>query len=155
MTKTVLVACKLPAGMILEADGIGQVRLNGANSAYVPGAPGLTHVPEDKWLLLETVYASHSAFTSQAIFATGSDRVADVSAMADELKDERTGFEGLDPQNPATGIKPSEDSASAMAKLIEANTQTATPTKAVEGADAAAALELATTVKAPARKGRK
>lgn len=153
MSKTVLVACKLPCGLVL--DGIGgenSIVLNGMNTALLPGAPGLTHVPEHEWSYIQAAYADHAAFKSQSVFASGSDKVADAMAQATELSDERTGFEGLDPKSPSARVKPHDEQK--LDAQIALN-QTATPRIAVEGADLGAALEVATAAKAKPAAGGK
>lgn len=144
MSKTILVGCKLPCGMVLDGlRGQNSVELNGANSTYVPGAPGLTHVDEDEWSYLSAAYASHPAFVNQSIYAHGTDSVADALAIAEELKDETTGFEGIDPHKPDAGLEPMD--AAKLDHALQENTGAA-PRKKLEGADRAAALE-ATSVK--------
>lgn len=157
MSKTVLVACKLPCGLVLDGTGgENSIVLNGMNTALLPGAPGLTHVDEDDWLYVKAAYAEHAAFKSNSVFASGSDKVADTMAQAAELRDERTGFEGLDPKSPSARVKPHDEQK--LDAQIALN-QTATPRIAVEGADLGAALEVATSAKAkpaakPAAKGK-
>lgn len=140
MSKTVLIACKLPSG--LQLDGInGPVVLNGQNSTYVPDAPGLTHVDADEWTYLSAQYAEHSAFKSNSIFATGSAKVEDQLALADDLQGEKTGFEGIDPLNPGANLEPQNPSN--VDKALNENAGKQTPKKALKGADKVAALEAA------------
>lgn len=148
----ILVACKLPNGLILDPPGIPPVTLNGKNTAYLPGAPGLTNVDESVWALLLATYGDHPAFVSQAIFATGTDKVADIQAMAQELVGEKTGFEGIDPNKPGAGIKIDESTQAATEKLMQQNAAVPAPAKSVEGADAAAAAQLAAGT--PKRRGK-
>lgn len=141
MSKTILVGCRLPCGIVL--DGAGKtVELNGANTSYVPGAPGLTHVDAAQWDYIKVAYASHAAFVNESIFATGSDKPADIADAAEDLKDEKTGFEGLDPAKPGVLLKPENEQK--LSKALEANAGPA-PRKAPQTkADKAAALALAT-----------
>ena len=110
MSKTILVGCRLPAGLVLDGMFVDKpVLLNGTNTTMVQGAPGLTHVDETEWLYLKEQYAKHSAFVSDAVFAfKSSDKVADVLAIAEDLSENKTGFEGLDPNKPAPGLEPED-----------------------------------------------
>lgn len=138
MSKTVLVGCKLPSGIVLDGPKT-PILLNGQNTALIPGAPGLTHVEENTWAYLQATYGEHSAFKSNSIFSTGTASVADVSDAADDLAGEKTGFEGLDPENPAKGLIPED-----AAKLAKAKSEAKTTTKKAQSkADRAAAVELA------------
>lgn len=139
MSKTVIIGCRLPHGIALQGmDGI--VVLNGQNTALVPGAPGLTHVDEAQVAYLFATYEDYAPFKSNAVFTTGSGKVADVAAMARELEDVQTGFEGIDPDKPAAGVAPEGD----VGKAKELAERAGRPSKAPAApADKAAASELA------------
>lgn len=141
MSKTVLVVCKLPCGIVLDGtSGENSIELNGCNTALVPGAPGLTHVDETEWLYLKMRYADHAAFKNNSIFTSETDKVADALDMADELKDEKTGLEGIDPNKPGKNLKPQDERK--VEEQINQNLGTA-PRKNTKGANRAAALEAA------------
>lgn len=140
----VIVGCKIPSGLILDGSA-GRVTLNGTNTSLIDGGVGLTHVDATEWLYLSQVYATHSAFVGGAVFSyKDSDKVADVLAIAEDLADEKTGFEGLDPNAPAAGLKP-EDPVKLKQELNK-NTGPKAPAKVAKlsAADKAAALEAAT-----------
>lgn len=109
MSKTVVVACKLPHGIVLEhpMNPANTVTLNGRNKSPIIGATyATTAVDADFWEQWLAVNKEFGAIKSGAIFVAKSD--ADASAMAAEFKDRRTGFEamqtdGKDPR--ATGVK--------------------------------------------------
>lgn len=105
MSKTVLIGCKLPHGITLSGPNGEDIKINGMNTSLVAGGFGLTHVSEDIAAYLGAVYEDHSAFQSKALFPVASNKVADAVAMARELADERTGFEGLNPEAPAPGME--------------------------------------------------
>lgn len=143
MSKTVLVGCKLPCG--IELDGPrGTITINGKNTSMIANGFGLTHIDETDWAYLLAVYSTHAAFKNNAIFATGSDSVADVAELAEDLKSEKTGMEGLDPTKPGAGVEP-EDKGK-LAKALNENAGKGTASKtAKKAADKAAAIELAQT----------
>ncbi len=141
MSKTVLVACKLPSG--IELDGTtGVILINGTNTAMVPGAPGLTHVEANEWAYLQATYAEHAVFKNNSVFTHGDDNVGNIIAMADELENEKTGLEGLDPTKPGAGLKP-EDEGKLKQSLNESAEKPGVKSGKVKGADKAAALAVA------------
>ncbi len=140
MSKTILIGCKLPSGLVLDGPRGEPIELNGQNTSMVLGGFGLTHVPESIWAYLEMTYEQHAAFKSKSIFTAGNASVAEVAAVADELEGERTGFEGLDPHKPAPGLQP-ENTAN-LNKELKQNANAAPKGKAKGKADQAAALEL-------------
>ncbi len=139
MSKTILIGCKLPSGIVLDGPA-GPIELNGMNTALVLGGFGLTHVKEDDWAYLSMMYEAHAAFKSNAIFTAGNANVADVAAVASELRDEKTGLEGIDPNKPAKGLEP--DSAKLNESLKQNEGKPGATRKAKSKADVAAALEL-------------
>jgi len=144
MSKTVLIACKLPNGIVLDLPNGEKVTLNGTNTALLNGAPGLTHVDESKWMLLSTLYAKHTSFESQAIFAHNtSDKVADVIDKAADLSEIKTGLEGIDPLNPGDKAITVEEGAKAAIEQAAAQPKVRVK-KAQAKADQAAAVEAAT-----------
>lgn len=141
MPKQVLIGCKLPHGITLNGPH-GPVTLNGMNTSRIAGGFGMTTVDGDVAAYLGAVYEDHSAFKSNAVFVSDSYKVAEIAAMARELQDEKTGFEGLDPEKPAPGVQVESDAS--LKKAIQQNETAPRPVKAPEApADKAAALELA------------
>lgn len=139
MSKTVIIGCRLPHGITLQGMD-GPVTLNGQNTALVPGAPGLTHVDESQSAYLFATYEQYAPFQSNAIFTTNTAKVSDAAAMARELEDVQTGFEGVDPDAPAPGVKPEGD----VDKAKEVAERAGRPSRAPKAAaDKAAAGELA------------
>lgn len=143
MSKTILIACKLPHGLALQGMG-GEsdvVKLNGANSAMVDGAPGLTHVEETQAQYLMSAYAEHSAFKNNAVYSYGTDSVSDITDMTGDLADNKTGLEGLDANKPAPGLL--ADDPKALEKARAEAERKPRPTKGVAKADKAAAAQIA------------
>lgn len=107
-TVMVVVGCKLPHGIVLEAGRYGdpnytRVRLNGSNSARVVGGYGLTDVSRDFW---ETWYKGHRnlGFVRDGfVFVHGDE--ASAAAHAREQAGKRTGLEPLDPTRPDPRVK--------------------------------------------------
>ena len=143
MSNTVLVGCKLPSGIVLDG-ATRKIELNGLNTTMISGGVGLTHVDAVEWMYIQEVYKSHAAFASNAVFNyKDSDSVADVVEMAADLSEVKTGFEGLDPNAPANGIKP--DDPAKLKKVLGENEGAKVPAKAVASKkDRAAAIEAAT-----------
>lgn len=142
--KTILVGCKLPAGLTLD-DGVGgQITLNGLSSSMIEGGFGLTHVPEVTWMFLQSTYAEHSAFKSNAVFSyKDSSSVSDLVDVAEDLKDIKTGMEGIDPAKPAPGIQANDPTQ--VKKDLNANATAKKPAKVPSSKqDQAAAIALAT-----------
>ena len=137
----VLIGCKLPNGIVLDGMS-GPVALNGANTSLVIGGGfGLTYVDEGEAAYLMAAYAEHSAFKSKSIFTQNSASVDDIADLADDLKENTTGLEGVNPDTPAPGLAPADTTQKAMAEA-KATPRPATPV--ATKADRAAAVELAT-----------
>ncbi len=141
-SNTVLIGCKLPQGIIVEVEG-KKLKLNGMNTAMIAGGYGLTTVSADQAAIFFATHADFGPVVSNAIFTHNSDDIASIVDLGDELKDERTGFEGLDPTKPAAGLKPDDKQATNQQGVETAPIQRA---KALSKADkkAAAALAAAT-----------
>lgn len=120
---TVTVACRLPAGLRFEnvpgVDG-GVLMLKGSNDDWALkmadeyGEAGLTSgVPAEAWAYIEShpFYSKARYFKSGAVFAATKNR--DVIKEAQNRADEKTGFEGLDPEALPAKI---EDAAKAEAQ---------------------------------------
>lgn len=137
---TVLIGCKLPHGIVLKGSEGQDIKLNGVNTSLVAGGFGITHVDDSEWAYLSAIYEDFDPFKSQAIFTYETAKVADLKAIAAELSDVKTGFEGIDPTAPAAGLKPE----AGVEKQLEAAERAPRPTKApASAADKAAANELA------------
>lgn len=140
MAKTIIIGCKLPHGITLKGMSGQDVHLNGMNTSLIPGGFGVTNVDADEAAYLNAAYADFAPFKSNAIFTPGTGKISDVAAMGRELSDERTGFEGINPDKPAPGLKPEGN----VDKALEAAERAPRPSKAPEApADKAAANELA------------
>lgn len=105
----ITVCCKLPFGLHMDV-GNQRVTLNGANSAQIVDShgvkTGLTQVDKgffDAWL---GIHKDAAFVKNGAIFA--SDSAGRARAEASERRDEKTGFEGLNPDAPAAGIVPAD-----------------------------------------------
>jgi hypothetical protein len=137
---TVLIGCKLPHGVVLKGSAGQDIKLNGVNTALVAGGFGITHVEENEAAYLFAVYEEFAPFKSNAVFTYNTSKVSDLKSIAAELSDVPTGFEGVDPQNPAQGLKPD----ASVDKQLAAAEQQQRPSKAPAApADKAAANELA------------
>lgn len=110
MGKTVIIGCKLPHGIVIHGQK-GPIRLNGMNTSTIVGGHGMTPVDEDEAAIFFATNKDFAPVKSKAIFMHGTDKKEDIDAMAKELKDEKTGFEGLDPSKPAPGLKPEDGQA--------------------------------------------
>jgi hypothetical protein len=104
---TVTVGCKLPHGLHLDLNG-KRVTLLGTNSSAVIGGHGITENVDkeffEKWMSLNKESA---AVKAGLIFAH--ERAGNAQAEAKEKKENKNGFEGLDPKKPAPGIKPDDN----------------------------------------------
>lgn len=117
MTATVIVMCKLPTGLALdlEPDNSRKIVLNGANHPDAVNGAGLTQVPADFWEAWSTKFKGYEPLTTGKIWAA--DKEADAKAQAKELKDEKTGFEGLNADAPMPGLEPTEEQKKENAKI--------------------------------------
>lgn len=97
MAKTVIIACRLPHGLVIEnpLNPAHTVTLNGINSSRIIGADhGVTEVDADLWELWKTTHADFPALKNNAIFEAKD--AASAKAKAKEVKAEATGFEPLE-----------------------------------------------------------
>lgn len=105
MSKTILIGCRLPNGIEIEAvDASGKmqkVTLLGQNSAQArspiiilsPDDYGLTEVDEAFWAAWKKDFAEFPPLLNGAIFEAKDEKEA--KAKHKELKDEKTGLEGV------------------------------------------------------------
>lgn len=100
------VGCKLPNGLHLDHGG-KRVTLNGSNASVVIGGHGITEGVDadffDAWM---KAHEDYQPVKQGLIFAHG--KTASVQAMAKERASNKSGFEGLNPDAPAPGIKPAD-----------------------------------------------
>lgn len=99
----VVVGCKLPHGIIINQAG-KTIALAGANSSRIVGGFGMTSVDKD---LMDVWMKDHKEFApvkQGLIFVQESSGKAKDEAT--EKAEVKSGFEGIDPENPAPGIKP-------------------------------------------------
>lgn len=140
MAKKVIVGCKLPHGIVLRGMAGNAVTINGVNTARIIGGFGLTTLDEAEAAYLFATYEDLAPFQSNAIFTAESAKVADIQAMGAELRDERTGFEGMDPDKPAPGLQADVN----VDRAREDAERSGRPVKLPDSpADRAAAAELA------------
>lgn len=99
----VYVGCRHPHGIILTV-GDTSVELKGMNSAVIAGTYGLTQVDEEFWAAWLKSHSDWPMVVNGMIFAQA--KVADLQAEAEEVADEKTGFEALS-QN-SGGVEPSK-----------------------------------------------
>lgn len=136
----VLIGCKLPNGMTLDGMN-GPITLNGANTSLVIGGDfGVTTVDADEAAYLFAAYDQHSAFQSKSIFTHNTKSVDDLADMAEDLKGQSTGLEGINPTAPAKGLAPDVATTQAL-KEAENKPRPAKPTVSKE--DASATKQLA------------
>jgi len=101
---TVIVACKLPAGLVLDLPGVEKkFVLNGAHHEDAIAGHGMTEVDAGFWEKWCDVYKDFEPLKKELIFAQGGERSA--VAKAKERKGEKSGLEGLDPDKPGKGLE--------------------------------------------------
>lgn len=113
---TVTVACKLPHGLEICLYELSEtedkkpimkacsepVKLAGANAPDAIAGYGLTKVDADFWAAWLKANKRHSAIVGEYVFAH--EKSADTIEHSQDNEDLRTGFEGLDPDNPGKGL---------------------------------------------------
>jgi len=100
----VSVACKLPHGLVLSIEGKPSVTLAGANHPDAVAGFGITRVDKDFFEAWSGIHKDFIPLTKGLIFAQ--ERSDSLRAEANEKTSEKTGFEGLNPQNPGPGLVP-------------------------------------------------
>lgn len=135
--------CKLPHGIILKGTSGQDIQINGMNTSLVLGGFGITNVSETEHAFLLATYSDHAAFKNNAVFSTESDSVADLADLAVDLKDEKTGFEGMNPEKPVPGVEPDPEAIN-VTKAKEEAANNPRPARAPRSkADKEAAKQLA------------
>lgn len=98
------VGCKLPHGLIITVGDVS-IELKGQNSTNIIGGHGITEGVDkelfEKWLSLNK---DSAAVKNGLIFSH--EKASSVRAEAMEKKDNKNGFEGIDPANPGPGVAP-------------------------------------------------
>lgn len=111
---SVTIGCKLPHGLIIEIgtpedEGYVSVTLKGGNSSAIIGGYGLTRVSADVWAEWVRTHKFFPALRNGQLFVTPSE--PDAQGEAVTRANVKTGFEGVDPENPPAefGIQPDRD----------------------------------------------
>lgn len=144
MSKTILVGCKLPNGLTVKGTGGQPITINGLNTCLIVGGYGVTHVDETEHAYIFAVYAEHAAFQNQSIFTVGTSKVDDLISLGEELRDEQTGLEGIDPANPGAKGEDGNLVKAADNQIVPNKDEKVSRAKNVNSAaDKAAAAELA------------
>ena len=107
MSKTVLIGCRLPNGLILELpnDPSKTVELNGLNKAVIIGADhATTEVDAEFWEAWKAKNSDYAPLLNAAIFEAKD--AASAKSKAKEVEKVKTGFEPM-PQDGA-GVSPDE-----------------------------------------------
>jgi len=136
----VIIGCKLPQGIIVKGSHGQNITINGMNTALITGGYGLTYMDADEAAVFFATHAEFGPVQSQAIFTHHTDSIDSIVDMAEELEEEKTGFEGLDPAKPAPGIKPDDKQATTQEVTGSVRGATRSPKSK---ADKAAAAQLA------------
>lgn len=137
---TIVIGCKLPHGIELSGSQGQKIKLNGVNTSLVAGGFGITHVDKAEAAYLFSVYEDFGPFKSNAIFTNEDAKVANLADLANDLKNEPTGFEAMDPSKPGKGLEAETN----VDKALEQAERQPRPSKAPAApADKAAANELA------------
>lgn len=101
-TETVTIGCKLPHGLHMDV-GDQRVTINGLNTTEIVGGHGLTFgVPKALWEQWKRDHKDAEFVKRGLVFAQG--KTDSAIAEAKEKKDNRSGFEGIDPNNPGKGV---------------------------------------------------
>lgn len=98
----VTVACKLPQGLTIPLPDGTTLTLNGTHSPFAIAGHGMTDVKSGVWAIVEAEYASAPWLTNELVFAMG-DKDSAVD-KAEDRKNEKTGFDPVDPLKPAPGL---------------------------------------------------
>lgn len=107
MSEFVIIGSRLPHGLSLHVQGDDrQVVVNGLNSAKIIGATYVTtEVDKDFWDVWVEEHKDFEALKNKALFVAKSD--ASAAKIAEEVKQEKTGFEPLSPE--AMGVEKAKE----------------------------------------------
>jgi hypothetical protein len=102
-TEFVVVACRLPHGIIVPLPGDSEIKLNGLNAIGAHSGHGFTNVSLDTWETIKVVYSGAKWLKSKAVFAFADADSATDAAL--DRKDVNVGFNPVDPKAPnAPGV---------------------------------------------------
>lgn len=100
------IACKLPQGLRIKLEDDTEIKLHGMHSPFAMAGHGMTDVKASTWAAVEKQYAEAPWLVNELVFAVG-DRDSAVD-KAEDNKDNKSGFEPVDPVKPAPGITKAE-----------------------------------------------
>lgn len=99
-TGSYIVGCKLPAGLTISHEG-QSMTLAGTNDSLLINGFGITRdVPADLWEGFEKTFSDQLLIKNGIVFAVTDEKSA--KDASDELKDQKTGLEQLDPNKQNT-----------------------------------------------------
>jgi hypothetical protein len=117
---TVVVACKIPAGLILEVGSVAKdtyrrVEIAGPNTTYrtgqntglIVGGYAFTTVPADLWAEFVRTRSKAAFLQNRAVYAEDTMDKAHAAALTDSKT--LIGFERLNPDKPAEGLEADKD----------------------------------------------
>lgn len=93
MSKTVVVGCKLPNGLVINYGGTNAT-LAGTNSSLIEGGHGLTTVDKDFWDLWLSEHKDYAPVAKGLIFAH--EKEVNAKAEAKEKAKNKNGFEAAE-----------------------------------------------------------
>jgi hypothetical protein len=99
----VTVGCKLPQGIHLDHAG-KRVTLNGYNTSEIIGGHGLTTVDKEFFDAWKAEHKDFEPVKQGLIFAH--EKESNTRAEAKEKANNKSGFEGIDPNAPGKDLKP-------------------------------------------------
>lgn len=119
-TGVIVVACKLPAGLIIEVGTLGEdnhvrMEIAGPNSSLRTGRPGgilvggyaFTPVPKDVWAEFIRLHRNAPYLRNRAVYAEETLDQAQAAALTDG--NTKLGFERLDPDKLPAGLESNAD----------------------------------------------
>jgi len=117
MSKLVVVACRLPHGILAEVGQFGDtsykaIKINGIHSVDASGKPSsivhnghaFTQVPEDHWKAFCDAHKGAPYLVNRLVYAEDSLASAQTATELEEAKG-KSGFEPLDPDQAPQGIE--------------------------------------------------
>lgn len=111
MSKTLTIACRLPAGLLAEvgAEGSEGYRAFHIKGVHTPGAiiengHALTNVPEDFWNAFAEAHKGAEYLKNRLVYASGSLQEARAGTKLAETAG-KTGFEPVNPDTPVQDVE--------------------------------------------------
>lgn len=99
----VVVACRLPHGLIVPIPGGENVVLNGLNSRGAHSGHGFTNLKRETWDTLTAIYGEKAWLRNQSVFAFSDAESA--TDAAEDRQEVNVGFNQIDPNKPnAAGV---------------------------------------------------